>query len=84
MNGKAVVVADIPEKTRKTDLPEGVSIINNIKVFQPAPKTAQATYIRVVYNGRSDPDAAYNFTNAKDQTDYGTRYVPEPFKTSLT
>ncbi len=60
--------------------------IRNIEVIEPAPKNASDANIRVVYNGRRDSNAAYNFIKAKDRTIRGNRYVEVyyPFKVIVT
>ena len=74
VEGKDVVYVDI-DKVCDMDISNLNKIVKNITVNAPRPKTDSATYIRVVYNGRTDNDAAYNFIKAKDSYIGKTRYV---------
>ncbi|MCH5251893.1 MAG: hypothetical protein J1F22_02865 [Lachnospiraceae bacterium] len=84
VNGKSVCVANTINRTLEIDLANGKPDITNIVVNQPAPKNEQAFVIRVVYNGRTDNDASYNFKMATDWTSGGVRYVRVFFPFSIT
>lgn len=75
VNGKSVCLSDVQEKSISIDLNETGSTIQSIIVNEPRPKNGADTYIRVVYNGRKDDNAAYNFKRATDRSSGGTRYV---------
>lgn len=75
VNGKSVCVANRTNKTLTIDLAEGKPDVTSVTVKQPVSQNAGDKLIRVVYNGRSDSNASYNFKMAKDRTYQGTRYV---------
>ena len=75
VNGKSVCLSDVQRRTSDIDLNETGSAIKNIQVKEPKPKNDSDTYIRVVYNGRQDDSAAYNFTKATDCYIDSTRFV---------
>lgn len=75
VNGKSVCVANRTNKTLTIDLAEGKPDVSSVTVEQPVSKDTGDKLIRVVYNGRSDIYASYNFKMAKDRTYQGTRYV---------
>lgn len=74
VNGKSVCVANQIGKVQEIDLANSKPDIKNITVEQPVPKNG-GDMIRVVYNGRSDKEANYNFQMAKDTTVGNVRYV---------
>jgi hypothetical protein len=74
VDGKDVITVDT-SKDYEIDIMDFNKIVTNILVNAPCPKTDSATYIRVVYNGRTDDDAAYNFKKATDRYISDTRYV---------
>lgn len=83
VNGKSVCAVPIP-KSLAIDLGELTNDVKNITVSQPAPKQAGDAFIRLVYNGRSDNSAAYNFKKATDSYIGGVRYVKVFFPFSIT
>lgn len=74
INGKSVLAHDPVVCTLTIDLSTKSSIVSRITVKQPKEKDGSAA-IRVVYNDRSDPNAAYTFTEVKDPIHGNTRYV---------
>lgn len=75
VNGKSVCVATPQEKVLNIDLSEMSSVVKSITVNDPKPKKETDTFIRVVFNGRTDNEAAYNFKNATDEYIGNKRYV---------
>lgn len=75
VNGKSVCVATPQEKILNIDLSEVSSVVESITVNDPKPKKETDTFIRVVFNGRTDNEAAYNFKNATDEYIGNKRYV---------
>ena len=75
VNGKSVCAATPQEKNLNIDLNEVSSVVKSITVNDPKPKKETDTFIRVVFNGRTDNEAAYNFKNATDEYIGNKRYV---------
>jgi hypothetical protein len=75
VEGKSVCTMDVHEMTKKIDLSDIGKIVKNITVDAPKPKAESDTFIRVVYNGRTDNEAAYNFAKANSKDEGGVRYV---------
>jgi Pretoxin HINT domain len=86
VDGKSICTVDCPEKFLEIDISEMTEDVTDISVSAPCPKTETDTYIRVVYNGRQDAKAAYNFVKATDRTEGGIRYVKVfyPFSIEVT
>lgn len=83
VNGKSV--CDVSAfRSLSIDLGEMADDVKNITVNQPAPKQDTDSFIRLVYNGRSDKNAAYNFKKATDRYISNVRYVKVFFPFSIT
>ncbi len=74
VDGKFVLKQNPEVKYLETDLSTSRPIVKKILVSQPKEKKG-SDIIRVVYNGRKDPDAAYNFVDAEDWYIENVRYV---------
>ena len=80
VNGRSVCTADVHDKKLVVDLADIKPDIQKINVKQPVSKKESDSYIRLVYNGRQDDDASYNYKDAScikiGDTDYVTVYYP--------
>lgn len=84
VNGKSVCVTNNVERVMEIDLADLKPDIKSIKVDQPVPKNPADTLIRVVYNGRTDPYANYNFKNVRDEMIGIVRYVEVYYPFSIS
>jgi hypothetical protein len=86
INGESICTVDCPDRKKEIDISEMKEDVTDISVSAPCSKNESDTHIRVVYNGRKDDDAAYNFVEAKDKTVNGIRYVKVfyPFSIEVT
>lgn len=76
VNGKFVCDAGVITRTRDINILNMASDIKNIKVLAPVPKNAGDTFIKVVYQKRSDKNAAYTFNKATKKDNAVTVYYP--------
>lgn len=76
IDGKSVLTSGSVTRSMEIDLVNLSSDIKNITVSQPAPKDPEKdAVIRVVYNKRTDDQAAYIFPNAQCRQVGSTDYV---------
>ena len=76
IGGKSVMTSGSVTRSMDIDLVNLTSVIKDINVRQPVPKDSKKeNVIRVVYNGRTDERAAYNFEKATRRKEGNTYYV---------
>jgi preprotein translocase subunit YajC len=72
--GNFVFATDILKQI-ELDFEPGTQIVKQITVADPHAKDQATPFVRIVYNGRVDADAVYNYAEAKDYYINGIRYV---------
>ena len=82
INNKSVCAMDVIDD-RIISIKNMKPTVNAIDVLQPCSKNATDTDIRIVYNGREDNQAAYNFKKAKKEGSIVNVFFPFHIQVTL-